>query len=74
MTIAMTATRDLPYKPAREAATERHNIELRQHTGRPRSYGSGLVVICDCGQASFNLTAWRDHLVSVCIATPVRSS
>lgn len=68
----MTRPRDLAYRSARSDATIRHNAELRHHAGRPQSYGSGIGVICGCGQ-KYNLDGWRDHLIAVCILTPVPS-
>ena len=61
---------DPVYDRARNDAGARHNLALLKHTGRPRSYGTGIVVSCGCSQR-FNLESWRDHLIAVCIETPI---
>jgi len=61
---------DPEYGAARNEAGTRHNLALLRHTGRPKSYGTGIIVACGCGQ-NFNLDAWRDHLISVCLETPI---
>jgi hypothetical protein len=70
VSIIMARPTDFDYKGARDKATERHNRELRLHSGFPQSFGSGLGIKCACGQA-FNLDGWRDHLYKVCIDVPV---
>ncbi len=56
---------------ARQAASERHQRELRRHTGYPRSNGSTLGLLCSCGQdftATEELGAiahWELHLTVV---------
>ena len=55
---------------ARTDAAKRHNFALLGHAGRPKSFGDGLVISCGCGQA-FNFDAWRSHIITICIETPV---
>ena len=62
---------DWSARDALQAASTRHQRELRRHTGYPRSNGSALSLLCECGQ-DFTDTAelsasqaWGAHLVAL---------
>lgn len=61
---------DPEYGQARDEAGRRHNLALLGHPGRASSWGLGIVITCGCGQ-KYNFDGWRDHLVRICIETPV---